>query len=182
MAQAVAGGTENKLFHGSPEAMKGPYRRPFLIALGYVPLATYVAAAGPLRSDVLFPSERFVMAPIVGGGYVVNPRFRFGVVGIFNEAFTGLPPDAATWQFGGVVPVAIGTFQPFSIGGGPILGYRAGGRRQSDVGAVVLTGASIPVRKGLAVNLLAPVTALFTHRTTVSVGIAADAGPRTRVV
>jgi hypothetical protein len=102
----------------------GPYRRPFLMALGYVPMATYVAAAGPLASDVFFPRERFVMAQIVGGGYVVNPRFRFGMVGIFNEAFTGLPPEAATWQFGGVAPVAISTLQQFIIGGGPIIGYR----------------------------------------------------------
>jgi hypothetical protein len=37
---------------------------------------------------------------------------------------------------------------------------------------VVLTGASIPVRKGLSVNIVTPVSALFMHRTTVSVGMA----------
>jgi hypothetical protein len=58
------------------------------------------------------------------------------------------------------------------IGGGPIIGYRSGGKQQSDVGAVVLSGASIPLRKGLALNIVAPTTALFARRVAVSVGIA----------
>ena len=106
-------------------------------------------------------------------GYVVNPRFRFGVAGIFNHVLTGLPRGASAWQFGGVAPVAIGTFNHFIIGGGPLFGYRAAGRWQPNVGAVVLTGASIPVRKGLAMNIAVPVTTVFTHRATVSVGVAA---------
>jgi hypothetical protein len=68
--------------------------------------------------------------------------------------------------------VAIGTFQRFIIGGGPIFGYRSGGTLQTDVGAVVLAGVSIPIARGLALNLAAPVTALFARRVTVSVGIA----------
>jgi hypothetical protein len=58
------------------------------------------------------------------------------------------------------------------IGGGPIVGYRSGGTYQSDVGAVVLAGASIPLRKGLALNIVAPTTALLARRVTVSVGVA----------
>jgi hypothetical protein len=38
---------------------------------------------------------------------------------------------------------------------------------------VVLSGASISVRKGLSLNIVVPVTALFMHRRTVSVGVAA---------
>ncbi|HJZ76559.1 MAG TPA: hypothetical protein VKE51_32715 [Vicinamibacterales bacterium] len=55
-------------------------------------------------------------------------------MGIFNEVFTGLPPQANTWQFGGVIPVAVGTLNRFIVGGGPIVPDR--GRRQSDVGAI----------------------------------------------
>jgi hypothetical protein len=155
------------------DARRGPYRRPFLTAIGFVPLATYVAAAGPQASDVLYPSDRFAIAQIVVGGYVVNPRFRFGTAGIFSEVLSGLPGGASTWQFGGVAPVAIGTLNHFIIGGGPLFEYRATGRWQSNVGAVILTGASIPVRKGLAVNIAVPVTTVFTHRSTASVGVAA---------
>ena len=155
------------------DARRGPYRRPFLTAIGFAPLATYVAAAGPQASGVFYPSDRFAIAQIVVGGYVVNPRFRFGAAGIFNEVLTGLPGGASTWQFGAVAPVAIGTLNHFIIGGGPLFGYRAAGRWQSNVGAVILTGASIPVRKGLAVNIAVPVTMVFTHRATVSVGVAA---------
>jgi hypothetical protein len=143
------------------------------MALGLVPLATFVDAAGSQASDVLYLRDRFAIAQIVGGGHVVNPRFRFGAVAIFNEVLTGLPRGAPAWQSGGVAPVAIGTLNRFIIGGGPVFSYRSGGREQSGVGAVVITGASIPVRKGLAVNIVAPVTALFTHRTTVSAGVAA---------
>ena len=151
----------------------GPRNEPFVIVLGVVPIATYAAAAGPQSSQMFYPADRFATTQIVGGGYVVNPRFRFGAVAIFNEVFTGLPAQAKTWQFGGLAPVAVGTLNHFIVGGGPIFGYRSGGRHQSDAGAVALTGASIPMRKGLAVNVVAPVTALFTHRSTVSVGIAA---------
>jgi hypothetical protein len=103
----------------------------------------------------------------------VNPRFRFGVIAIFNEAFTGLPPGNEAWQFGGVAPIAIGTFGHFVIGSGPLIGYRSAGRHQADAGVVVLSGASISVRKGLSLNIVVPVTALFMHRRTVSVGVAA---------
>jgi hypothetical protein len=105
-------------------------------------------------------------------GYVVNPRFRFGVMAMFNEVFAGLPPAAQAWQFGGMAPVAIGTFDHVIIGGGPIIAYRSGGKYQSDAGAVVLSGASISLRKGLALNIVAPVTALIVRRHTVSVAMA----------
>jgi hypothetical protein len=131
---------------------------------------TWVADDG---SPALYPGDRFAIAQIVGGGYVVNPRFRFGAVGIFNEVFTGLPVGASTWQFGGVAPIAIGTLGHFVIGGGPLFGYRSGGLQRADVGAVVLSGASIPLKKGLALNVAAPVSALFKNRRTVSVGVAA---------
>jgi len=150
----------------------GPYGRPFLAVLGAVPLVTYVGPLGPRSSDVLFPADRFVMGQLIGAGYVVNPRFRFGVMGVFSEALTGVPNGAPNWQLGGVAPVAIGTFNHFIIGGGPIIGYRSGGTFQSDIGAVVLTGASIPIRKGLALNIVTPVTAMFAHRTTASAGVA----------
>jgi hypothetical protein len=125
----------------------GPYGRPFLAVLAAVPLVTYVEPLAPRTSDVVFPADRFVIAQLIGGGYVVNPRFRFGVMGVFSEALTGLPTGASTWQLGGVAPVAIGTFGHFIIGGGPIIGYRSGGNVQSDVGMVLLTGASIPIRR-----------------------------------
>jgi hypothetical protein len=137
-----------------------------------VQLVTYAGATGPHPSQVLTPAKRFATSQLIGVGYVVNPQFRFGVMGIFNEALTGLPPTADAWQFGGIAPVAIGTFQHFIIGGGPIIGYRSAGTLQIDVGAVVLTGASIPIAKGLALNLAAPITALFARRVTVSVGVA----------
>jgi hypothetical protein len=150
----------------------GPRGRPFISVLMVVPLVTYAGATGSHASEVLTPADRFATSQLIGFGYVVNPQFRFGVMGIFNEALTGLPPTADAWQFGGVAPVAIGTFQHFIIGGGPIFGYRSGGKHQSDVGAVVLSGASIPIARGLAVNLAAPVTALFARRLTVSLGVA----------
>ena len=51
-----------------------------------------------------------------------EPTLRFGVMGVFSEAFTGLPPGVEAWQFGGVAPIAIGTLGHFIIGGGPSLG------------------------------------------------------------
>jgi hypothetical protein len=150
----------------------GPRRRPFVAVLMAVPLVTHAGATGPYPSEVLTPADRFATSQLIGVGYVVNPRFRFGVMGIFNEALTGLPPTADAWQFGAIAPVAIGTFQHFIIGGGPIVGYRSGGKLQTDVGAVALAGASIPIARGLALNLAAPVTALFSRRATVSVGVA----------
>jgi hypothetical protein len=150
----------------------GPHGRPFVAALFAVPLLTFAGPFGPRGSEIVSPAERFAIAQLVGGGYVVNPRFRFGVMGVFNEALTGLPTGSATWQLGGVAPIAFGTFGRFVIGGGPLIGYRSAGRRQRDAGMVVLTGASIPVRKGLSVNIVTPVSALFMHRTTVSVGMA----------
>jgi hypothetical protein len=150
----------------------GPRGRPFVAVLMSVPLVTYAGATGPHPSELLTPADRFATSQLIGIGYVVNPQFRFGVIGIFNEALTGLPPTADAWQFGGIAPVAIGTFQHFIIGGGPILGYRSGGKLQTDVGAVALAGASIPIARGLALNVAAPVTALFARRVTVSVGVA----------
>ena len=150
----------------------GPHGRPFLAVLGAIPLVTYAGPSGPRDSELLTPADRFATSQLIGVGYVVNPRFRFGVMGIFNEVLSGLPPTADAWQFGGVAPVAIGTFEHVIIGGGPIIAYRSGGKGQSDVGAVVLSGASIPLRKGLALNIVAPTTALFVRRVNVSVGVA----------
>jgi hypothetical protein len=158
---------------GEPAAPRaGPRGRPFVAVLMAVPLVTYARATGAQPSEILTPADRFATAQLIGIGYVVNPQFRFGVMGIFNEALTGLPPTADAWQFGGIAPVAIRTFQHFIIGGGPVVGYRSGGKLQSDVGAVALAGASIPIARGLALNLAAPVTALFARRVTVSVGVA----------
>jgi hypothetical protein len=151
----------------------GPRGRPFMAALFAVPLVTFAGPVGPRGSEIVSPADRFAATQLVGGGYVVNPRFRFGVMGIFNEVFTGLPPGSDAWQFGGVAPIAIGTFGRFVIGSGPLIGYRSAGRQQADAGVVVLSGASIPVRKGLSLNIVAPVTALFMHRRTVSVAVAA---------
>jgi hypothetical protein len=151
----------------------GPRGRPFVAALFAVPLVTFAGPVGSRGSETISPADRFAIAQLIGGGYVVNPRFRFGAIGLFNEAFTGLPPGAAAWQLGGVVPIAIGTFDHFVIGGGPIIGYRSGGKYQRDAGAVVLAGASIPLRKGLALNIATPVAAVFMHRRTVSVAVAA---------
>jgi len=137
-----------------------------------VPLVTYAGATGAQPSEILTPADRFATSQLIGIGYVVNPRFRVGVMGIFNEALTGVPPAADAWQFGGIAPVAIGTFDHFIIGGGPIIGYRSGGKTRTDVGAVVLSGASIPLGRGLALNIAVPTTALFARRVTVSVGAA----------
>jgi hypothetical protein len=159
----------------SGEAIKlppGPRGRPFMAGLFAVPLMTYAGPVGSRGSEIVSPADRFATAQLIGFGYVVNPQFRFGLMGIFNEALTSVPRGADAWQFGGVAPIAIGTLNHLIIGGGPIIGYRSGGKRQTDFGAVVLSGASIPLRKGLALNLAAPVTALFTHRITVSVGVA----------
>ena len=158
---------------GEPAQLTGPRGRPFMSALAAVPLVTFAGPAGPRGSEVVTPADRFAITQLVGVGYVVNPRFRFGVLGIFNEALTGLPPGSDAWQFGGVAPIAIGTFGHFVIGSGPLIGYRAGGRHQADAGVVVLSGASIPVKKGLSLNIVAPVTALFMNRRTVAVGVAA---------
>src|SRR5262245_12512611 len=40
---------------------RGPYRRPFLMALAFLPLATFVDAAGSQPSDVLYPRDRFAI-------------------------------------------------------------------------------------------------------------------------
>ena len=150
----------------------GPRDRPFVAVLMAVPLVTYAGATGSRGSEILTPADRFATSQLIGAGYVVNPRFRFGVMGIFNEVLTGLPQAVDAWQFGGIAPIAIGTFEHVIIGGGPIVGYRSAGKRQSDIGAVVLSGASIPLRRGLALNIAAPITALFERRVTVSVGVA----------
>jgi hypothetical protein len=155
-----------------PALRAGPHDRPFIAVLAAFPLVTYAAATGPRPSETLTLADRFATSQLIGGGYVMNPQFRFGVIGIFNEALTGLPPAADAWQFGGFVPIAIGTFIHLIIGGGPIIGYRSGGKNQSDVGALILTGASIPLRRGLALNIAAPTTALSMRRVTVSVGVA----------
>jgi hypothetical protein len=157
----------------APALRAGPRGRPFMAALFAVPLITFAGPVGPRGSEVVSPAERFAITQLVGGRYVVNPRFRFGAIAVFNEALTGLPPGNDAWQFGGVAPIAIGTFGHFIIGSGPLIGYRSAGRRQTDAGVVVLSGASIPVRQGISVNIVAPVTALFMHRRTVSIGVAA---------
>jgi hypothetical protein len=157
----------------STQPPAGPRGRPFATALFAVPLVTFAGPVELRRSETLSPADRFAIAQLIGGGYVVNPRFRFGAIGMFNEALNGLPPGASAWQLGGVVPIAIGTFDHFVIGGGPIMGYRSGGKYQRDAGVVVLVGASIPLRKGLALNIATPVAAVFMHRRTVSVAVAA---------
>jgi len=156
----------------APRSRPGPRDRPFVTVLMAVPLVTYAGAKGPQPSQVLTPADRFATAQLIGAGYVVNPRFRMGVMGIFNEALTGVPPTADAWQFGGVAPVAIGTFGHFVIGGGPIFAYRSGGKTQSDVGAVVVSGASIPLGRGFALNVVAPLTAVLARRVTASAGVA----------
>ena len=170
LAFAVTG---TALAQPSAQPPAGPRGRPFVTTLFAVPLVTFAGPVGPRGSEAISPADRFAIVQLIGGGYVVNPRFRFGAMAIFNEALTGLPPQASAWQLGGVVPIAIGTFGHFVIGGGPILGYRSGGKYQSDAGAVALAGASIPLRKGLALNIATPVTAVFAERRTVSVAVAA---------
>jgi hypothetical protein len=163
----------NTVSVGETAQLPGPRGRPFMALLFAVPLVTFAGPVGPRGSEVVSPADRLAITQLVGVGYVVNPRFRFGVMGIFNEAITGLPPGSDAWQFGGVAPIAIGTFGHFVIGSGPLIGYRSAGRHQADAGVVVLSGASIPVRKGLSLNIVVPVTALFMHRRTVSVAVAA---------
>lgn len=169
---ALAAGAAAQEGGDAPAPRPGPRDRPFVVTLIAVPLVTYAGPAGPRGSEIVTPGERFATTQLVGAGYVVNPRFRFGVIGIFTQAFSGLPPDADAWQFGGVAPVAIGTFGHLVIGGGPIVGYRSGGEGEADVGAVMLSGASIPLGKGVALNVVMPLSALFMRRTTVSVGVA----------
>jgi hypothetical protein len=74
-----------------------------------------------------------------------------------------------------VAAVSIGTFGHFIIGGGPLVGYRSGGKQQTDAGAILLSGASIPLnkKKGLSLNIVVPVSALFMHRRTVAIAVAA---------
>src|SRR5262245_49307218 len=150
----------------------GPYGRPFLIVVGAVPVITYVGPRSPLPSQWLSPSDRFVTAQLIGGGYVVNPRFRYGLIGVFSEALTHLPTGADAWQLGGVAPVAIATPGRLIVGGGPIIAYRSGGTFQSDIGAVLLVGASVPVRKGIALNIVMPITGMFARRVTTSAAVA----------
>ena len=47
-----------------------------------MPVATYVAAAGPQASDVLYPSDRFAIAQIVVGGYVAILGFDLARPGV----------------------------------------------------------------------------------------------------
>jgi hypothetical protein len=157
---------------GPAQPLPGPRGRPFVVALFAVPLVTFAGPVGPRDSEIVSPADRFAITQLIGAGYVVNPRFRFGVMGVFNEAFTGLPPGVEAWQFGGVAPIAIGTLGHFIIGGGPLIGYRSGGRHRTDAGAVVLSGVSIPLKRGFALNIAVPVSALFVQRTTVSVAVA----------
>jgi hypothetical protein len=89
----------------------GPRDRPFVAVLMAVPLVTYAGAAGSRGSEILTPADRFATSQLIGAGYVVNPKFRFGVMGIFNEVLTGQPPAVDAWQFGGIAPIAIGTFE-----------------------------------------------------------------------
>ena len=59
----------------------GPRRRPFVAVLAAVPLVTYAAATGPRGSEILTPADRVATSQLVDVGYVVNPQFRFGVIG-----------------------------------------------------------------------------------------------------
>lgn len=157
----------------SAQPLPGPRGRAFVAALFAVPLVTFAGPVGPRGSEIVSPADRFGITQLIGVGYVVNPRFRFAAMGIFNEAFTGVPPGVDAWQFGGVAPIAIGTFGHFVIGGGPLMGYRSGGKHRADAGAIALSGVSIPLKRGLALNIAAPVSALLVHRATVSVAVAA---------
>ena len=84
----------------------GPRNEPFVIVLGVVPIATYAAAAGPQSSQMFYPADRFATTQIVGGGCVVNPRFRFGanaipctpgVSGIVPASFPLSASTTSTW-------------------------------------------------------------------------------------
>src|SRR5262245_44526669 len=63
----------------------GPHGRPFIALLAAIPLITYAGATGPRSSELVTPDDRFATSQLIGAGYVVNPRFRFGAMGIFNE-------------------------------------------------------------------------------------------------
>jgi hypothetical protein len=162
------------LAQGSAPAQEspGPRGRPFVSVIAAVPVVTYVGPAGHRKSQFLSPADRFATSQLIGIGYVINPQLRVGVMGVFNEVLSGLPPGADAWQVGAVAPVVIRTFRRAMVGGGPLLAYRSGGRSQSDVGCVIVSGASLPLRQGLALNVLAPVTGLFDRRTTVSLSVA----------
>jgi hypothetical protein len=149
----------------------GPRHRPFVIGVFGLPLVTHLGPLGSRGAETVSPADRFAITQIVGGGYVLNRHVRFGVIAIFNEALTGLPDNADAWQFGGAAPVVVGTRGHLFVGGGAILSYRSGGERRSDPGAVVLIGASFPLKNGFALNMIAPVPVIAAARTTVSVGV-----------
>ena len=155
------------------QAPKGPNGRPFVTVLGGIPIVTYVAANGPRPAQYLSVSDRLSLTQMIGVGYVVNPQVRFGVIGIFSHALTNRPNGAPAWQLGGVAPVGVRTFPRFFVGGGPVFAYRSGGRYQSDVGAVVLSGATFHLENRFAVNLAMPVSGVFRHRRTASLTVAA---------
>ncbi len=111
-------------------------------------------------SEILSPADRLATTQIIGVGYVVNPRLRFGMMGIFSEAFTGLPAGA------------IRTFEHVIIGGSPLIGDRSGGTHRANVGAIVLSGASIPLKRGPSTERRHARFAVFVRRTIVSVGVA----------
>jgi hypothetical protein len=154
-----------------PRPEQGPRDRPVVIVMSIVPLVTWVGPKGPRGSEVVSPAERFAITQIVGAGYVVNPTFRFAVVGLFGETLSGLPSGADAWQLGGIAPIAMGTFHHLVVGGGPILAYRSGGTYRVDPGLVVLPGASLPLGSGFALNVVAPVTAVFANRVALSFGV-----------
>src|SRR4030095_14623469 len=89
LAFAVTG---TSMAQPSTQPPVGPRGRPFVTALFAVPLVTFAGPVGPLGSETISPADRFAIAQLIGGGYVVNPRFRFGAIGIFNEALTGVAP------------------------------------------------------------------------------------------
>jgi hypothetical protein len=150
----------------------GPRDRVVAVAIIAAPLVTVLGPMGPRDSEVVWPAERFAMQELIGIGWVVHPKFRFLLLGLFGETLTGLPPGADTWQLGGIAPIAMGTFGHFVIGGGPIVAYRSGGKQQADAGAVLLPGVSLPLGRGFALNIVAPTSVLLMNRRAASLGVA----------
>ena len=143
-----------------------------MAALFAVPLVTFAGPVGPRGSEIVSPTDRFAITQLIGGGYVVNPRFRFGMMGIFNEAFTGLSPRADAWQFGGVAPMAIGTLGTSSSAAVPSLAIA---RRQAPSGCRCdrAVGSVDPSQKRPRAQHRRTCVCAVEDRTTASVGVAA---------
>src|SRR5262245_47520203 len=67
--------------------LPGPRGRPFMNGLVAFPVVTYAGPVGSRGSEIVSPADRFATAQLIGFGYVVNPQFRFGLMGIFNEVW-----------------------------------------------------------------------------------------------